>query len=142
MNSLKELCSELNIPILTACQLNRSAENGVDDSSAISQSDRLQWFASFVGNFRRKTVEEIASDGEEFGSHKLIPLSTRFQGKDSAGHHDLVRIKEGKKVKYAQNYVSFDIQNFNVEEKGTLEDNVSARALRPELDDSGDGEIL
>ena len=142
VNSLKELCSELNIPILTACQLNRSAENGVDDSSAISQSDRLQWFASFVGIFRRKTVEEIASDGEEFGSHKLIPLATRFQGKDSAGHHDLVRIKEGKKVKYAQNYVSFDIQNFNVEEKGTLEDIVSARALRPELDDSGDGEIL
>lgn len=142
VNSLKELCSELDIPILTACQLNRSAENGVDDSSAISQSDRLQWFASFVGIFRRKTVEEIASDGEEFGSHKLIPLATRFQGKDSAGHHDLVRIKEGKKVKYAQNYVSFDIQNFNVEEKGTLEDIVSARALRPELDDSGDGEIL
>jgi hypothetical protein len=142
VNSLKELCSELNIPILTACQLNRSAENGVDDSSAISQSDRLQWFASFVGIFRRKTVEEIASDGEEFGSHKLSPLATRFQGKDSAGHHDLVRIKEGKKIKYAANYVSFDIQNFNVQEKGTLEDIVSARALRPELDDSGDGEIL
>lgn len=142
VNSLKELCSELNIPILTACQLNRSAENGVDDSSAISQSDRLQWFASFVGIFRRKTVEEIAEDGEEFGSHKLIPLATRFQGKDSAGHHDLVRIKEGKKIKYVPNYVSFNIQNFNVEEKGTLEDIVSARALRPELDDSGDGEIL
>jgi len=142
VNSLKELCSELNIPILTACQLNRSAENGVDDSSAISQSDRLQWFASFVGIFRRKTVEEIADDGEEFGSHKLIPLATRFQGKDSAGHHDLVRIKEGKKIKYAPNYLSFNIQNFNVEEKGTLEDIISARALRPELDDSGDGEIL
>ena len=142
VNSLKELCSELNIPILTACQLNRSAENGVDDSSAISQSDRLQWFASFVGIFRRKTVEEIADDGEEFGSHKLIPLATRFQGKDSAGHHDLVRIKEGKKIKYAPNYVSFNILNFNVEEKGTLEDIISARALRPELDDSGDGEIL
>jgi replicative DNA helicase len=42
VNALKELCSELNVPILTACQLNRSAENGVDDSSAISQSDRLQ----------------------------------------------------------------------------------------------------
>jgi hypothetical protein len=100
---------ELNVPILTACQLNRSAENGVDDSSAISQSDRLQWYASFVAIFRRKSVEEIADDGPEFGSHKLIPLATRFQGKDSAGHHDLVRIKEGKKVKYAQNFISFNI---------------------------------
>lgn len=142
VNALKELCSELNIPILTACQLNRSAENGVDDSSAISQSDRLQWFASFVAIFRRKSVEEIADDGPEFGSHKLIPLATRFQGKDSAGHHDLVRIQEGKKVKYAQNYISFNINNFNVEETGTLEDIVSAKSLRPELDDSGDGEVL
>ena len=53
VNALKELSLELNIPILTACQLNRSAENGVDDSSAISQSDRLQWFASFVAIFRQ-----------------------------------------------------------------------------------------
>lgn len=142
VNALKELCSELNIPILTACQLNRSAESGVDDSSAISQSDRLQWFASFVGIFRRKTVEEIADDGEEFGSHKLIPLATRFQGKDSAGHHDLVRVKEGKKVKYMPNYLSFNIASFNVEEKGTLEDIIAAKALRPDLDDSGDGELL
>ena len=142
VNSLKEVALELNIPILTACQLNRNAENGVDDSSAIAQSDRLQWFASFVGIFRRKTVEEIADDGEEFGSHKLIPLATRFQGKDSAGHHDLVRIKEGKRIKYMPNYISFNISNFNVQERGTLEDIVQARSLRPELDDSGDGEIL
>lgn len=142
VNALKELCLELNVPILTACQLNRSAENGVDDSSAISQSDRLQWFASFVAIFRRKSVEEIADDGPEFGSHKLIPLATRFQGKDSAGHHDLVRVQEGKKVKYMPNFISFNINNFNVEETGTLEDVLSAKSLRPELDDSGDGEVL
>lgn len=142
VNALKELCLELNVPILTACQLNRSAESGVDDSSAISQSDRLQWFASFVAIFRRKSVEEIADDGPEFGSHKLIPLATRFQGKDSAGHHDLVRVQEGKKVKYMPNFISFNINNFNVEETGTLEDVLSAKSLRPELNDSGDGEVL
>jgi replicative DNA helicase len=142
VNALKELCSELNIAILTACQLNRSAENGIDDSSAIAQSDRLQWFASFVGIFRRKTVEEIADDGEDFGSHKLIPLATRFQGKDSAGHHDLVRIQEGKKVRYQNNFISFNIDNFNVEERGTLSEIVQSRSLRPELNDSEDGEIL
>jgi len=142
VNALKELCLELNVPILTACQLNRSAENGIDDSSAISQSDRLQWFASFVAIFRRKSVEEMADDGIEFGSHKLIPLATRFQGKDSAGHHDLVRVKEGKKIKYMPNYISFNIKNFNVDETGTLEDILSAKSLRPELDDSEDGEVL
>lgn len=140
VNALKELSLELDIPILTACQLNRSAENGVDDSSAISQSDRLQWFASFVGIFRRKTAEEMALDGEEFGSHKLIPLATRFQGQDAQGHHDLVRIKEGRSVKYVPNFISFNISNFNVEERGTLSEIAQARALRPELDDSGDDE--
>jgi replicative DNA helicase len=143
VNSLKELSLELNVPILTACQLNRSAENGVDDSSAISQSDRLQWYASYVAIFRRKTVEEIAEDGQEFGSHKMIPLATRFQGRDSQGHHDLVRIQEGRSVRYQPNFISFNIANFNVEERGTLSDIVEARALRPELDDSdSDGEVL
>ncbi len=142
VNALKELCSELNVPILTACQLNRSAENGVDDSSAISQSDRLQWFASFVAIFRRKTVQEIADDGEEFGSHKLIPLASRFQGKDSAGHHDLVMVKEGKTIKYMPNFLSFNIKNFHVEETGTLDDILQSRDLRAELGDSDNGAVL
>ena len=142
VNSLKELSLELNVPILTACQLNRSAENGVDDSSAISQSDRLQWYASYVAIFRRKTVEEIADDGQEFGSHKMIPLATRFQGRDSQGHHDLVRIQEGRSVRYQPNFISFNIANFNVEERGTLSEIVQARSLRPDLNDSEDGEVL
>lgn len=142
VNALKELSLELDVPILTACQLNRSAENGVDDSSAISQSDRLQWFASYVAIFRRKTVEEIAEDGQDFGSHKMIPLATRFQGRESQGHHDLVRIQEGRAVRYQTNFISFNISNFNVDERGTLSDIVEARALRPDLNDSEDGEIL
>lgn len=142
VNTLKELSLELNIPILSACQLNRSAENGVDDSSAIAQSDRLQWFASFVSIFRRKTVEEIAEDGQEFGTHKMIPLATRFQGQESQGHHDLIRIQEGRSVRYQTNFISFNVSNFNVEERGTLSDIVHARALRPDLNDSDDGEVL
>lgn len=142
VNALKELCSELNVPMLTACQLNRSAENGIDDSSAISQSDRLQWFASFVAIFRRKTLDEIAEDGEEFGSHKLIPLAARFQGRTAAGHHDYIPINRDGRVKYVPNFISFNIDNFRVEETGTLQDIVRAAELRPSLDDSNDGELL
>ena len=98
VNMLKELTLELDIPLLTACQLNRSAENGVDDSSAIAQSDRLQWFASFVAIFRRKSPEEISTEGREFGTHKLIPLATRFQGREAQGHTDLVRVADGKQI--------------------------------------------
>ena len=71
IDKLKKISEEINAPLFTAIQLNRSGENQnrrgsdiVDDSSAISLSDRLQWFASFVAIFRRKTLDEIASDGE------------------------------------------------------------------------------
>jgi len=121
IDSLKQVTVELSLPLFAACQLNRTGTDGaVDDSSAIAQSDRLQWFASFVAIFRRKNLEEIAVDGEQYGSHKLIPLKTRFQGRDAAGHHDLVRVTEAGKVKYKSNYLNFNVNNFNVEERGSL----------------------
>ena len=90
----KKLAEDLQVPIITAMQLNRTGERGrtnsvVDDASAISLSDRLQWFASFVAIFRRKSLEELPADGEDFGSHKLITLKTRWQGRDAAGHQDV-----------------------------------------------------
>ena len=136
VNTLKELTLELDIPLLTACQLNRSAESGVDDSSAIAQSDRLQWFASFVAIFRRKTPEEIAEEGEEYGTHKLIPLATRFQGRDAQGHHDLVRVADGNRFKYVPNFISYNIENFRVSEHGTLQDIIENQALQVTLGDA------
>jgi len=98
IDKLKRISEEIHCPIITAMQLNRTGESFnrkgsevVDDSSVISLSDRLQWFASFVAIFRRKTLDEITLDGQAFGTHKLIPTKTRFQGKDAAGHQDLVR---------------------------------------------------
>ena len=125
VDRLKELSVRMNIPILTACQLNRSAENGADDSSAIAQSDRLQWFADYVGIFRRKTLEEQAEDGAQFGTHKMIELASRYQGQHAHGHNDLVRVIENNRPVYRKNFISFNVDNFNVEEKGTLQDIVN-----------------
>jgi replicative DNA helicase len=125
VDRLKELSVRMNIPILTACQLNRSAENGADDSSAIAQSDRLQWFAAYVGIFRRKTLEEQAEDGAHFGTHKMIELASRYQGQHAHGHNDLVRVIENNRPVYRKNFISFSVDNFNVEEKGTLQDIVN-----------------
>jgi hypothetical protein len=132
--------------------MNRSGENFnrrggavVDDSSAIAQSDRLQWFSSFVGIFRRKTVDEIAQDGEEFGTHKLVPLKTRFQGKDAAGHHDLVRrVSESGAVSFQNNFINFTVNNFGVEESGTAADIAARESMRYNLDEENnrDGETL
>ena len=138
VDKLKKVAEEIQAPLITAMQMNRSGEQGagrslVDDSSAISLSDRLQWFASFVAIFRRKTLEEIAEDGQPRGSHKLIPLKTRFQGEHAAGHHDLVRrTSENGTVRWSSNFLNFDVQNFGVEERGSLRDIMEEQSERGE----------
>ena len=153
IDKLKRISEEIKCPVITAMQLNRTGENFnrsanqvTDDSSAIALSDRMQWFASFVGIFRRKTQDEIQVDGEQFGTHKLIAIKTRFQGKDGAGHHDLVRRRVGEnEFKYFNNYINFEVNNFNVEERGTLREIVDAENERLDFDQGGsneDGELL
>jgi hypothetical protein len=137
IDKLKRVSEEINAPLITAMQMNRSGESFnrnsgtlVDDSSAISLSDRLQWFATFVAIFRRKTLDEIATDGPRFGTHKLIPLKTRFQGRDAAGHQDLLRRtttettngREIRSEKFVNNFLNFRVENFKVKEEGSLHD--------------------
>lgn len=142
IDKLKKLSEELDVPLLTACQLNRSGESRnkmgkdvTDDSSAIAASDRLQWFASFVGIFRAKTLDEVAEDTTDFGTHKLIQLKTRFQGKDAQGFSSFVKRKTKEGVKFMFNYLNFDLTNFNVREKGSLFDIVKRENSIHSLDD-------
>lgn len=152
IDRLKRLAEELDAVIITAIQLNRSGENFnrnasdvTDDAAAIAVSDRLQWFAAFVAIFRRKTIDEINRDGQQFGTHKCIPLKTRFQGRDAAGHHDLVRrVDENGDPKWVNNYLNFTVNNFDVTELGSLRDIVSAESDReaPEDRNPNDGGTL
>jgi len=152
IDKLKRISEEIHCPIITAMQLNRTGESFnrkasevVDDSSVISLSDRLQWFASFVAIFRRKTLDEVTLDGQAFGTHKLIPTKTRFQGKDAAGHQDLVRrLNETGKEVWAQNYLNYQVENFNIEERGSLVDVATHQREQYELNDANanDGELL
>ena len=125
-------------------QLNRSGENATDDSSAIALSDRLQWFATFVAIFRRKTLEEIAVDGEQFGTHKLIPLKSRHQGQDAPGHQDLLRRNINGKIRYVQNFLNFNVDNFRVDEQGSLLDIINHENASYEMEDGSGptGELL
>jgi len=152
IDKLKRISEEIHCPIVTAMQLNRTGESFnrkgsevVDDSSVISLSDRLQWFASFVAIFRRKTLDELTLDGQQFGTHKLIPTKTRFQGKDAAGHQDLVRRLDstGKEI-WSQNYLNYQVSNFNIEERGSLADVAHRQREQYELNDqnANDGELL
>lgn len=125
MQKLKDLATTLKAPLFTALQVNRSgtttnkqSHEVVDDESVLSISGRIDWLVNFAGILRRKTPDEIAEDGADFGTHKLIPLKSRFQGRISSGHQDLVKVMDKGKVRYKQNYLCFDLDNFNVEERG------------------------
>jgi replicative DNA helicase len=132
VDKFKRIHEELNIPFLTAIQLNRSGENTgrqsnnvIDDGSAVSQSDRLQWFATYLAIFRRKTEDELVLDTPDSGTHKLIEIKARYQGREAAGHQDFILrdFPDGSR-KYIRNYINFDIQNFGVEERGSLRDSI------------------
>ena len=167
VSALHQISVELGVPIITAVQSNRTAENFnrrnsqvTNDSSAIAISDRIQWFCSFTAGFTRKTIEEIALDegmsadeaenledreNLRFGTHKMTVYKSRFQGENAPGHHDLLRrVLPDASVRYENNYLNFNISNFGVTEMGSLESIIDSQRERHTLDDErgNDGELL
>ncbi len=135
INRLNELSNEINCPIFSSCQLNRTAitENR-DDESAISMTDRLSWFANSVSIFRKKRPEELQEEGGlKFGTHKLIPVLTRFQGKDASILDFVKTIDHNGKTRYKQNFINFEVSSFLLKEKGTLTDVVKDQQLNQNL---------
>ena len=127
MQDFKNLIDELQCPLLTAVQVNRfgtvnnrNSSEIVDDDSIISTSDRLNWLVSLMCIFRRKSPDEIARDGINFGKLKMIPLKARYLGRDASSYSDLVKIMVDKKVQFKQNYINFDVDNFNIIDKGSF----------------------
>ena len=155
INKLKAIAAEVEAPLLTAMQLNRSAvgDNKVDNSAAIASSDRLTWFGAFVAIFRRKTEDELLLDNEydengnityDAGTHKLIPVKNRFQGREALGHVTFMqRILPDGSRRYDDMYINFNLDNFKVEEKGSLRnlcDRARENYLIEDLDSNdGDG---
>jgi replicative DNA helicase len=152
IDKFKRLMEELDAVGVTAIQLNRSGENlnrnssdVIDDGSAVAISDRLQWFAAFLGIFRRKTLDEMGVDGPQFGTHKLIPVKTRYQGREAAGHHDFIkRTNHDGEERYVNNYLCYQVDNFNVTEVGSLREIVELENRKINLNDqnANDGKTL
>ncbi len=129
INCLNSISQELNLPILTSMQLNRSAViDKREDESAISMTDRLSWFANGVFIFRKKRAEEISDEGVHFGTHKLIPVVLRYEGKNTE-LLDWVKTDGGPKPVYKPNFINYNFSNFLLTEKGTLRDIVKDKAL-------------
>lgn len=144
VDMLKKLAEELNCPIIAASQANRSgvttnknASEIQDDEGSIGISDRITWYATYVGILRRKTPDEIALDTPEFGTHKLIEIVSRFQGKDAAGHIDYIpRPNPDGSVRYVKNYINLEFNNFSVVEKGSLKDCIARQKNLCKIEDT------
>lgn len=134
INCLNAISQDLNIPILTSMQLNRSAiTDNKEDESAISMTDRLSWFANGVFIFRKKRPDEISEEGIKFGTHKLVPVVLRYQGKNTS-LLDLVKVGDNHgKPCYKQNFINYNFSHFRLEERGTLRDIIMDKSLSKPL---------
>jgi replicative DNA helicase len=132
VNKLKKVAEAIKCPVLAPCQLNREAENGVDDSRSIAQSDRISWFAGFVALLTKKTKEEMAEEGEKFGTHKLKPIFTRYGGRKLKHWFDYIKDQNGK---YVRNFINFRVDDFNVKEISTAEDMYDSMKDNQELEE-------
>ena len=85
VDALKQLATDLQVPVITACQTNRSnegkksADSIVEDGSAVGLSDQINMYASAVFGFRKLTQEEQIEFGFDINSPILRPtLSFHF----------------------------------------------------------------
>jgi replicative DNA helicase len=116
------------IPMITSVQSNRTgitnnrnSSTVVDDESTVSLSDRIIQFCSHMFILRKKTLDEIQSEGNQFGTHKFIPIKHRHLGADIAGALEPVLLGDTLR----KNFINLELKNFNITEKGDLRDIVA-----------------
>jgi len=146
----KDLCFDKKpcVAMLTSVQANRagivSNKQGVqitDDESIISLSDQIIQFVSHMFILRKKTIEEVVDEGEEFGTHKLICKAARHLGEDPFGHLNPVQMDDGS---LRDNFINLKFDSFNVEDCGDLRDIVKAKMgddVQPREDDVDDDDL-
>jgi replicative DNA helicase len=142
----KEILEEGNpvVPMITSVQSNRSgittnrqSANIIDDESIVSLSDRITQFCSHMFILRQKTNDEVAEEGSQFGTHKLINVKARHLGKDIAGAVEPVQLDDNLR----KNFINLSFRNFNITECGDLRDIVSFRNTGGDLNQSVRNEI-
>jgi len=132
------------IPMITSVQSNRSgittnrnAQNIIDDESIVSLSDRITQFCSHMFILRQKTHDEVADDGAQFGTHKLINVKARHLGNDIAGAVEPVQVDDNLR----KNFINLEFKNFNITERGDLRDIVDFRNTGGDLVQTNQTEI-
>ena len=143
----KEILHEGNpmIPMITSVQSNRygitnnrNSQNVVDDESIVPLSDRITQFCSHMFILRSKTGDEVESEGERFGTHKLINVKARHLGSDIAGAVEPVSIGDTLR----KNAINLNFNNFNITERGDLRDIARVLNGEEELETNGHQEEI
>jgi len=91
---LKDLAGSLNIPCLTAVQVNREG--------AVADSDRIVRYADTIMQWMYKTKEEQEGKGYQGGQYKLIVRETRRGGMTPEEGIGYLFKKESLKIKEAE----------------------------------------
>jgi replicative DNA helicase len=102
---LKDLAGQLDIPALTAVQLNRSND--------IADSDRIARYADVIAFWSDRDPEEIEEGGYDCGTHKLVIKDTRRGGATSETGIGYMFFKDHLKIRE----VPIDKQYFSNFEK-------------------------
>jgi len=138
----KEILHDGNpvIPMITSVQSNRygitnnrNSQNIVDDESIVSLSDRITQFCSHMFILRNKTADEMETEGNRFGTHKLINVKARHLGSDIAGAIEPVRVGDALR----KNAINLNFMNFNITERGDLRDIARMLDGEEDLDTNG-----
>jgi len=80
MQKFRDMALLYDFPMVIAVQSNRSGLTDFTEGS-ISQSDRLNWLATSLAIFARKTGDEIDEFGDHLGTRKMyIPYSHHGEG--------------------------------------------------------------
>lgn len=83
MDELNNFGINYDIPIVALCQLNRDGINN-ESSAAVAGSDRIVQHCTSLTFLKWKSAEEIAKDGPELGTKKMVVVASR----DGEGHSE------------------------------------------------------
>jgi replicative DNA helicase len=103
---------------------NRHSDNIVEDDSIVSLSDRITQFSSHLFGLRQKTMDELAEEDNQFGTHRLTCFKYRHLGEDVHRAIQPVRMPTGD---LKRNFINLDFDNFDITEVGDLQDVVDSQ---------------
>lgn len=86
LHQMHDFAVRYEVPILAFVQLNRDGITK-EDTDAIGASDRIGMLCSNFSIYKKKSDEEIAQDGPNNGTRKLVPIIARHGEGLSAGEY-------------------------------------------------------